>query len=94
MLLSCVNHMYNFLILSDTVVNLPSFSLCQLRSFCCEYAWQMADLYGLRIFPVGGGEIRGAGSLWICPEVCIINFLSCLRNRQMVYNHHPESITT
>ncbi len=29
----------------------------------------MADLYGLRAVPVGGGEIRGAGNLWICPEV-------------------------
>lgn len=28
----------------------------------------MADLYGLKACPVGGGEIRGAGSLWICPE--------------------------
>ena len=33
---------------------------------------QMADLYGLKACPVGGGEIRGAGSLWICPEVWIV----------------------
>lgn len=35
----------------------------------CGCIWQMADLYGLRAVPVGGGEIRGAGNLWICPEV-------------------------
>ncbi|CAM6097615.1 unnamed protein product [Calypogeia fissa] len=28
----------------------------------------MAELYGVRAAPVGGGEIRGSGNLWICPE--------------------------
>jgi len=37
-----------------------------------EVLLQMADLYGLKASPVGGGEIRGAGSLWICPEVWIL----------------------
>lgn len=41
----------------------------------------MADLYGLKVCPVGGGEIRGAGSLWICPEVWTLvefNSVQCL----------------
>ncbi|BBN05669.1 hypothetical protein MPTK1_3g15020 [Marchantia polymorpha subsp. ruderalis] len=28
----------------------------------------MAELYGVKAVPVGGGEIRGGGNLWICPE--------------------------
>ena len=30
---------------------------------------QVADVYGIRATLVDGGEIRGAGNLWICPEV-------------------------
>lgn len=30
---------------------------------------QVADLYGIRATLVDGGEIRGAGNAWICPEV-------------------------
>lgn len=33
------------------------------------YMWQVADLYGIRATLVDGGEIRGAGNAWICPEV-------------------------
>lgn len=33
--------------------------------------WQVADLYGIRATLVDGGEIRGAGNAWICPEVFI-----------------------
>eukprot|EP00850_Spirogloea_muscicola_P014510 SM000105S13855 [mRNA] locus=s105:52652:63657:- [translate_table: standard] len=28
----------------------------------------VADIYGARITPVGGGEVRGTGELWVCPE--------------------------
>eukprot|EP00897_Mesotaenium_endlicherianum_P001207 jgi/Mesen1/1113/ME000123S00282 len=28
----------------------------------------MAELYGVRLVPVGGGEIRGAGNMWVSPE--------------------------
>eukprot|EP00850_Spirogloea_muscicola_P020229 SM000210S06743 [mRNA] locus=s210:185513:196459:+ [translate_table: standard] len=28
----------------------------------------VADIYGARITPVGGGEVRGTGELWACPE--------------------------
>ncbi len=38
----------------------------------------MADLYGLRAVPVGGGEIRGAGNLWICPEVYLPEASHCI----------------
>ncbi|CAI5478753.1 unnamed protein product [Closterium sp. Yama58-4] len=27
-----------------------------------------AELHGVRAVPVGGGEIRGAGTLWVCPQ--------------------------
>ncbi|CAI5527560.1 unnamed protein product, partial [Closterium sp. Naga37s-1] len=30
-------------------------------------AW-VAELHGVRAVPVGGGEIRGAGTLWVCPQ--------------------------
>lgn len=30
---------------------------------------QVADLYGIRACLLDGGEIRGAGNVWICPEV-------------------------
>jgi hypothetical protein len=30
---------------------------------------QVADIYGIRASLVDGGEIRGAGTAWICPEV-------------------------
>ncbi|RVW53938.1 hypothetical protein CK203_073003 [Vitis vinifera] len=29
----------------------------------------VADLYGIRASLVDGGEIRGAGNAWICPEI-------------------------
>ncbi|KAK3027022.1 hypothetical protein RJ639_041177 [Escallonia herrerae] len=32
------------------------------------FAQQVADLYGIRASLVDGGEIRGAGNAWICPE--------------------------
>ena len=32
---------------------------------------QVADLYGIRANLVDGGEIRGAGNAWICPEVLV-----------------------
>ncbi|CAI7870869.1 unnamed protein product [Closterium sp. NIES-53] len=28
----------------------------------------VAELHGVRAVPVGGGEIRGAGTLWVCPQ--------------------------
>ncbi|KAL3692761.1 hypothetical protein R1sor_006412 [Riccia sorocarpa] len=28
----------------------------------------IAELYGIRAVPVGGGELRGGGSVWVCPE--------------------------
>ncbi|KAL2635099.1 hypothetical protein R1flu_006578 [Riccia fluitans] len=28
----------------------------------------IAELYGMRAVPVGGGELRGGGSVWVCPE--------------------------
>ena len=34
---------------------------------------QVADVYGIRATLVDGGEIRGAGNLWICPEVRRLN---------------------
>lgn len=30
---------------------------------------QVADLYGIRASLVDGGEVQGAGTAWICPEV-------------------------
>ncbi|KAL6313067.1 hypothetical protein AAG906_031130 [Vitis piasezkii] len=38
-------------------------------------AGAVADLYGIRASLVDGGEIRGAGNAWICPEVvnCLLN---------------------
>nr|KYP39246.1 hypothetical protein KK1_039459 [Cajanus cajan] len=37
----------------------------------------VADLYGIRACLVDGGEIRGAGNAWICPEVydCLLESL-------------------
>ena len=32
----------------------------------------MADLYGIRACLLDGGEIRGAGNAWICPEVLLL----------------------
>lgn len=37
--------------------------------------WQVADLYGIRANLVDGGEIRGAGNAWICPEVLLLDNL-------------------
>lgn len=39
-------------------------SLC----VCARVGRQVADVFGLRVVPVGGGEIRGAGKMWVCPE--------------------------
>jgi hypothetical protein len=33
---------------------------------------QVADLYGIRACLLDGGEIRGAGNAWICPEVLLL----------------------
>ncbi|KAI7982064.1 hypothetical protein LOK49_LG15G02361 [Camellia lanceoleosa] len=32
----------------------------------------VADLYGIRASLVDGGEIRGAGNAWVCPEVDLL----------------------
>lgn len=33
---------------------------------------EVADLYGIRACLLDGGEIRGAGNAWICPEVLLL----------------------
>ncbi|CAI5993110.1 unnamed protein product [Closterium sp. NIES-64] len=33
-----------------------------------HYDYHVAELHGVRAVPVGGGEIRGAGTLWVCPQ--------------------------
>ncbi|EFJ16558.1 hypothetical protein SELMODRAFT_421796 [Selaginella moellendorffii] len=37
-------------------------------SFTFDTDGATANIYGIRATPVGGGEIRGAGDMWICPE--------------------------
>ena len=44
------------------------------------WAWQVADLYGIRTNLVDGGEIRGAGNAWICPEVFFVQDNACLKD--------------
>ncbi|KAA8518441.1 hypothetical protein F0562_015915 [Nyssa sinensis] len=42
----------------------------------------VADLYGIRASLVDGGEIRGAGNAWICPEVLnCMQTLNCFKVR-------------
>ncbi|KAG0475020.1 hypothetical protein HPP92_014706 [Vanilla planifolia] len=38
----------------------------------------VADLYGIRATLLDGGEIRGAGNAWICPEVDWVLWFGCL----------------
>lgn len=51
------------------LIFLSSFLLICLVLCESPCAWQVADLYGIRATLVDGGEIRGAGNAWICPEV-------------------------
>ena len=45
-------------------------------SGCCLCV-QVADLYGVRAILLDGGEIRGAGNAWICPEVTYCSLIIC-----------------
>lgn len=32
----------------------------------------MANIHGIKVVPVGGGEVTAQGELWICPEVSFV----------------------
>lgn len=52
-----------------------SMVICLFSNSTCLFpacVRQVADLYGIRATLVDGGEIRGAGNAWICPEVLFI----------------------
>ncbi|KAG6403086.1 hypothetical protein SASPL_135303 [Salvia splendens] len=60
----------------------------------------VADLYGIRATLVDGGEIRGAGNAWICPEGEVdetamdINFSGNLCFDQIVHRYIPGYLQT
>lgn len=53
------------------MVHIPTKFSITTHAYFSAYMWQVADLYGIRATLVDGGEIRGAGNAWICPEVLI-----------------------
>lgn len=55
---------FSFKFLFNTVLK-----LCKVH-----FTSQVADLYGIRASLVDGGEIRGAGNAWICPEVNYLHY--------------------
>jgi hypothetical protein len=42
---------------------------------------QMANIHGIKVVPVGGGEVTAQGELWICPEV---SFVLAIRDFKVV----------
>ncbi|XP_051136836.1 protein TIC236, chloroplastic [Andrographis paniculata] len=60
----------------------------------------VADLYGIRVTPVDGGEIRGAGNAWICPEGEVdetamdINFSGNLCFDKIMHRYIPGYLQT
>ena len=54
----------------STIFPLLKFVNIKQPIYLCYYRrLQVADLYGIRACLLDGGEIRGAGNAWICPEV-------------------------
>ncbi|XP_057525192.1 protein TIC236, chloroplastic [Amaranthus tricolor] len=55
----------------------------------------IADLYGIRASLVDGGEIRGAGNAWICPEAEVdetaldVNFSGSLSFNKILHRYLP-----
>ncbi|KAK9102138.1 hypothetical protein Sjap_019392 [Stephania japonica] len=58
----------------------------------------VADLYGIRATLLDGGEIRGAGNAWICPEAEMndtaldVNFSGTLAFNKIMYRYLPSEI--
>lgn len=56
----------------------------------------VADLYGIRASLVDGGEIRGAGNAWICPEGEVddaaidVNFSGNFSSDKIIHRYIPE----
>lgn len=66
------------------IIDLTFYPVFCFSAHVLSWSWQVADLYGIRATLVDGGEIRGAGNAWICPEVLLGCHFSCLEWIQLV----------